>query len=157
MLAAREGLGFSTPLQSDCAPLGGIIGDMFSAGIRLRFLRDATRGGLAAILNELVSGRRWGVCLDESSLPLSPGVRSLSEILGIDPLYVANEGKFAAIVAPEDAGRALGLMQAHPLGRQAAVVGRIEASIGGLVTMTTGLGAQRIVDMPLGEQLPRIC
>ena len=157
VLAAREGLGFSTPLQSDCAPLGGIIEDLFSAGIRLRFLRDATRGGLAAILNELVTGKRWGVCLRESSLPLSTGVRSFSEILGIDPLYVANEGKFVAVVAPEDAGRALDLMRAHPLGRQAAVVGRIEGSIGGLVTMTTGLGAQRIVHMPLGEQLPRIC
>jgi hydrogenase expression/formation protein HypE len=157
VLAAREGLGFSTSLRSDCAPLNGLIHGLFAAGIGLRFLRDATRGGLAAVLNEAVADQVWGVDLIEDAIPLSAEVRSLSEILGIDPLYVANEGKFAAIVASADGERALAIMRAHPLGRDAAIVGRVLADRPGFVTMTTRLGGQRIVDMPLGEQLPRIC
>lgn len=157
VLAARENLAFATDLRSDCAPLNGIISDLFSAGIGLRFLRDATRGGLAAVLNEVVASTMVGIDLRESAIPISPASRSLSEILGIDPLYVANEGKFAAIVAPEDAARALAVMRAHPLGRDAAMVGEVRDDRAGFVTMTTALGGQRIVDMPIGEQLPRIC
>lgn len=157
VLAAREGLEFHSSLESDCAPLNGLVDALFSAGIAVRFLRDATRGGLAAVLNELVAGEPWGVNLQEAALPVSPPARSLSEILGIDPLHVANEGKLVAVVAGEDAARALATMRAHALGKDAAVVGRVEADLAGLVTVDTGLGGLRILDMPLGEQLPRIC
>lgn len=157
VLAAREGLDFTTPLRSDCAPLNGLIDALFDAGLRLRFLRDATRGGVAAVLNELAAGKDWGIALEGDAIPVSPAARSLGEILGIDPLYAANEGKVVVVVDAADADRALAVMQAHPLGRQAALIGCLEAGLGGLVTLETGLGARRILDMPLGEQLPRIC
>ena len=157
VLAAREGLRFDSPLESDTAPLNGLVDALFSAGVHVRFLRDATRGGLAAVLNELVAGRPWGVDLREAALPVSAAARSLAEILGIDPLYVANEGKLVAVVAEADADRALQTMRGHPLGRESAIVGRVEAEPAGLVTLQTGLGGRRILDMPLGEQLPRIC
>jgi hydrogenase expression/formation protein HypE len=157
VLAAREGLSFQTELTSDCAPLNGLIDDLFSHGLDLRFLRDATRGGLAAVLNEVLAHSPLGIDLREQALPVAPAVCSLSEILGIDPLYVANEGKFVAIVGSADAESALELMRAHPLGRKAAIIGAVVRDRPGFVTMTTRLGGQRIVDMPLGEQLPRIC
>jgi hydrogenase expression/formation protein HypE len=157
VLSAREGLDFAAGLESDCAPLNGLIGLLFAAGLQLRFLRDATRGGLAAVLNEMVEGHTWGVCLEEDAVPLSPAVRALCEILGMDPLSAANEGKFVAVVSPEDAPRALEIMRAHPLGRDAAVIGSVEAELDGLVIMRSPFGGRHIVDMPLGEQLPRIC
>lgn len=157
VMSAREGLRFDSPIQSDCAPLNGLIAALFDAGVKLRFLRDATRGGLAAVTNELTAGRDWGVALSTSALPVSPSVRSLCEILGIDPLFVANEGKVVVVVAQEDEERTLDLMRNHPRGAGAAVVGAIEAGLGGLVTLDTELGGRRILDMPLGEQLPRIC
>jgi hydrogenase expression/formation protein HypE len=158
ILAAREGLDFTSPLRSDCAPLNGLIDDLFASGARLRFLRDATRGGLAAVLNELVADRRWGVVLEEAALPIAPAARSLGELLGIDPLYVANEGKVVVVVDPEHADLALAVLRAHPLGRDAARIGSVQAGDPrGRVVVATGLGGHRIVDMPLGEQLPRIC
>jgi hydrogenase expression/formation protein HypE len=157
VLAAREGLNFQTPLRSDCAPLNGLIDELFGAGLALRFLRDATRGGLAAVLNELAVGKDWGVLLAECAIPVSGAARSLGEILGIDPLFVANEGKVVAVVAGEDADDALAVMRRHPLGTAAAVIGRIESDMDGWVAIETGLGAHRILDMPMGEQLPRIC
>ncbi len=157
VLAAREGFDFASSLESDCAPLNGLIDALFTVGVGVRFLRDATRGGLAAVLNELVATRDWGVNLQEAALPVSAAARSLAELLGIDPLHVANEGKLVAVVAAEDVERALHTMRAHELGREAAVIGRVEAGQAGLVTVETGLGGRRILDMPLGEQLPRIC
>jgi hydrogenase expression/formation protein HypE len=157
VMAVREGLAFDTPLRSDCAPLNGLIDALFAAGIGLRFLRDATRGGLAAVLNELVAGMPWGVALEQEAVPVSPASRSLAEILGIDPLYVANEGKVVVVCAGEDAERALAVLRGHPLGREAALIGRVVAESEGYVTLRTGLGGERILDMPLGEQLPRIC
>ncbi|MCZ7662156.1 MAG: hydrogenase expression/formation protein HypE [Thermoleophilia bacterium] len=157
VLAAREGLDFQTPLRSDCAPLNGLIDALFDAGLALRFLRDATRGGVAAILNELASGHEWGIALQGAALPFSPAARSLGEILGIDPLYAANEGKVVVVVDGAGAGRALQVMRSHPLGREAALIGALESGLDGLVVVETGLGARRILDMPLGEQLPRIC
>ncbi len=157
VMSAREGLRFDSPIQSDCAPLNGLIAALFDAGVKLRFLRDATRGGLAAVTNELAAGRDWGVALSNKALPVSPAVRSLCEILGIDPLFVANEGKVVVVVAPEDEARALDVMHGHSRGAGAAAIGAIEARLGGLVTLDTELGGRRILDMPLGEQLPRIC
>ncbi len=157
VLAAREGLDFQTPLRSDCAPLNGLIDALFDAGLALRFLRDATRGGVAAILNELANGHEWGITLQGAALPFSPAARSLGEILGIDPLYAANEGKVVVVVDGAGAGQALQVMRSHPLGREAALIGAVESGLDGLVVVETGLGARRILDMPLGEQLPRIC
>lgn len=157
VLAAREGLIFDSPLQSDCAPLNGLIDALFDASVHVRFMRDATRGGLAAVLNELAMGQEWGVALQAGAIPISAAARSLGEILGIDPLFAANEGKVVAVVAAEDADAALESMQAHPLGREAALIGTIESDLDGLVTLETGFGGRRLLDMPLGEQLPRIC
>ena len=157
VLAAREGLMFDTPLLSDCAPLNGLIDTLFDPGLHVRFLRDATRGGLAAVLNELAVGHDWGVALCTGAIPISPAARSLGEILGIDPLFVANEGKVVAVVAAADASAALESMRSHPLGREAAIIGTIESGLHGLVVMDTDVGGRRILDMPLGEQLPRIC
>jgi len=157
VLAAREGLVFDTPLLSDCAPLNGLIDTLFDAGVQVRFLRDATRGGLAAVLNEMAAGHDWGVALQAGAIPISPAARSLGEILGIDPLFVANEGKVVAVIAAADAADALASMRSHPLGRGAAIIGIIEPGLHGLVTLDTDVGGRRILDMPLGEQLPRIC
>lgn len=157
VLAAREGLIFDSPLQSDCAPLNGLVDALFGSGVHIRFMRDATRGGLAAVLNELAMGHGWGVALQAGAIPVSAAARSLGEILGIDPLFAANEGKLVSVVAAEDADTALASMQAHPLGRQAALIGTIESGLDGLVTLETGFGGRRLLDMPLGEQLPRIC
>lgn len=157
VLTAREGLEFETPIRSDCAPLNGLIDALFAEGLGLRFLRDATRGGLAAVTNELAANNAWGVNLYSGAIPVSPAVRSLGEILGIDPLFAANEGKVVVVVAEEDAERALSVMRAHPRGADAAVIGVIEDGLGGLVTLDTELGGRRVLDMPLGEQLPRIC
>jgi len=157
VLAAREGLMFETRLQSDCAPLNALIDTLFDPALHIRFMRDATRGGLAAVLNELAAGHDWGVALRAGAIPVSPSVRSLSEILGIDPLFVANEGKVVMVVSPADTSAALESMRSHPLGREATVIGTIECGLHGLVTIDTDLGGRRILDMPLGEQLPRIC
>jgi hydrogenase expression/formation protein HypE len=157
VLAAREGLDFDTPIRSDCAPLNGLIDTLFAEDLGLRFMRDATRGGLAAVANELATGHEWGVALTSAAIPVSPAVRSLGEILGIDPLFAANEGKVVVVVREEHAGRALAAMRAHPYGAGAATIGVIEAGLGGLVTLDTELGGRRVLDMPLGEQLPRIC
>lgn len=157
VLAARKGLDFETPIRSDCAPLNGLIDALFAERLGLRFLRDATRGGLAAVANELAAGHGWGVALTSHAIPVNPAVRSLGEILGIDPLFAANEGKIVVVVAREDAERALEIMRGHSRGADAAAIGVIEADLGGLVTLDTELGGRRVLDMPLGEQLPRIC
>jgi len=157
VLATREGLRFETPIESDCAPLDSLVAALFGKGIALRFLRDATRGGVAAVMNELAVGHAWGVALDSASIPIEPAVRSLGELLGIDPLYSANEGTLVAVVAASDAERALEAMRAHPRGALAAVIGSIEDGLTGLVTLDTEFGGRRILDMPLSEQLPRIC
>jgi len=157
ILAAREGLTFEHPLKSDAAPLNGLVFALLEAEVRVRLMRDLTRGGLGAALNEWVSGRPWGFEVQESQLPFSPGVRSLAELLGLDPIFSANEGKLLAIVHPDDANRALELMQDHPLGRDAAVIGRVTEANPGLVVTETPFGSRRILDQPAGDPLPRIC
>ena len=158
VLAARNELALQIPVISDCAPLNGLVEAMFSAAPHLRWLRDCTRGGLATVANEFALEGRLQIRLDEAALPLGDAVRGACEILGLDPLYLANEGKLAALVAREDVDAVLAAMRAHPLGRRAAVVGEVlPGGHPGLVTLRSIFGGERVVDLLQGEQLPRIC
>jgi hydrogenase expression/formation protein HypE len=158
VLAARNDLALQIPVQSDCAPLNGLIAAMFEVVPGLRWLRDCTRGGLATVANEFAQEARVQIRLDETTLPVGDAVRGACEMLGLDPLYLANEGKLAALVAPEACADLLAAMHAHPLGRRAAVVGEVLAGgHPGLVTLRSAFGGERVVDLLQGEQLPRIC
>jgi hydrogenase expression/formation protein HypE len=158
IMSVREGLSFETTILSDSAALHGIVGALLdAAGGAVHVLRDPTRGGLASATNEIAESANVGLRLDETAIPVAEQVRGACEILGLDPLYVANEGKFLAVVAPEAADAALAVMRAHPLGREAAVVGEVVADHPGRVVMRSRIGGTRIVDMLSGEQLPRIC
>jgi hydrogenase expression/formation protein HypE len=158
IMSVREGLAFETTIESDSAALNGLVGTLLDAlGGQVHVLRDPTRGGLASATNEIAASAKVGLRLEESAIPLAEQVRGACEILGLDPLYVANEGKVLAIVAPEAAERALALMRAHPLGREAAIVGEVVAEHPGRVMMRSRVGGVRVVDMLSGEQLPRIC
>jgi hydrogenase expression/formation protein HypE len=157
VMTAREGLSFRTRVTSDTAALNGLIDVILDVCPAVRALRDPTRGGLATTLNEFAASSKVGIRLDDGSIPVRPDTAGACEILGIDPLYVANEGKLAAVIPPEAAEAVLAAVRAHPLGAEAALIGEVTAENAGLVTLRTGLGAERIVDMPVGEQLPRIC
>jgi hydrogenase expression/formation protein HypE len=157
ILSVREGLEFETVLESDTAPLTSLCQAMLEACPRIRCMRDPTRGGLSSALNELAAASRVGVELDETAIPLRPEVRGACEMLGLDPLYVANEGKLMAVVPAEDADRVLGVMRAHPLGKDAAHIGKVVADHPGLVLMRSLVGGERVVTLLMGEQLPRIC
>jgi hydrogenase expression/formation protein HypE len=158
VLSKRQNLSFETEILSDSAPLHDLVAVMVKAGGHsLRVMRDPTRGGLAATLNELAQRSGVGFLLEEETLPVKPGVAAACELLGLDPLHVANEGKLVAIVAPRSAGAVLAAMRNHPLGREAAIIGKVVADDHRFVQMRTGFGGGRIVDWLLGEQLPRIC
>jgi len=157
ILSQREGLEFESPIVSDCAPLHRLVAAMLEASPAIRCMRDPTRGGLSSALNEIAAESRVGMELEESAIPIQEAVRGACELLGLDPLYVANEGKLVAIVDPRQAERILAAMHAHPLGQQARLIGRVTESDPGLVFMRTSLGTKRIVDMLSGDQLPRIC
>jgi hydrogenase expression/formation protein HypE len=157
VMAARNDLALEIPVESDCAPLNGLVETMFAAAPGVRWLRDCTRGGLATVANEFALEGSFGICLDEAALPVHDAVRGACEILGLDPLYLANEGKLAAIVAADDCDRALAAMRSHPLGRNAAIIGEVRAQRHGVVTLRSRFGSERIVDLIDGEQLPRIC
>ncbi len=157
IMAQRENLGFSAPIVSDTAALHGLIAVMLETGADIRVLRDPTRGGLATTLNEIARQSRAGMMLDEAAIPVNPAVAAACEFLGLDPLYVANEGKLVAVVAEADAERVLAAMRAHPLGQRAARIGSVTADDHHFVQMTTAFGGRRIVDWLTGEQLPRIC
>ena len=157
IMSVREGIEFETVLESDCAPLTGLVQAMLAACPGIRALRDPTRGGLSSALNELAAASRVGVALSEEALPIRAEVRGACEMLGLDPLYVANEGKLMGVVPPEDADRLLAVMRAHPLGRNAAIVGAVVAEHPGMVTMRSRVGGERVVTLLAGEQLPRIC
>ncbi len=157
IMAVRENLAFETTIESDCAPVADVVLALLDAGIEIHCLRDLTRGGMASALVELAEAARLHIGIQENSIPVREDVRGACEILGFDPLYVANEGRFLAIVAPHDAERALVLLRSHPLGQGASLVGSVSAEPPGLVTMRSSIGASRIVDMLTGEQLPRIC
>jgi hydrogenase expression/formation protein HypE len=157
VVCQREGLEVETPLESDVAPLNRMLEGLEALGDGVRFMRDPTRGGLASALNELVHETGLAVELQESEIPVRPEVRGVCELLGLDALYVANEGKCVAVVAEEKAEQALEILRSHPRGREARTVGRVLAGPAGRVVMRTRIGGARVVDPLVGEQLPRIC
>jgi len=157
ILSQREGLTFSAPIVSDTAALHGLVAAMLDCDAELRVLRDPTRGGLATTLNEIAKQSGVGMMLHESAIRVNQPVEAACEFLGLDPLYVANEGKLVAICAPQDASRLLEVMRAHPLGGDASIIGEVLQDAHGFVQMTTKLGGRRVVDWLAGEQLPRIC
>jgi hydrogenase expression/formation protein HypE len=157
IMAVREGLAFETEIQSDCAALSGIVSDLFREGLRIHCLRDLTRGGLASALVEIAEAAGVHVRIDEAAIPVREDVRGACELLGFDPLYVANEGRFIAFVEAQDAERALGVLRAHPQGADARIIGYTAQKPQGVVSLRSRIGATRIVDMMSGEQLPRIC
>ncbi|MCC9308911.1 hydrogenase expression/formation protein HypE [Kitasatospora sp. RB6PN24] len=157
IMSVREGLEFGACVESDCAPLGGLVEAMLAVTTDLHVLRDPTRGGLAAALNEIAGAAGVGVVVQERRVPVPAPVAGACAMLGLDPFYVANEGKLVAFVPREHAEAVLAAMRAHPLGAEAAVIGEAVEAHPGMVVARTGLGGTRVVDLPLGEQLPRIC
>lgn len=157
IMSVREGLEFETVLESDSASLDGLTRVMLETCPGIRCMRDPTRGGVSSALNELAAGSHVGVQLDEAAIPIRPEVRGACEILGLDPLYVANEGKLLAVVPADEVNRLVEVMRAHPLGKNTAVIGQVVADHAGLVVMRSLIGGQRVVTMLAGEQLPRIC
>jgi hydrogenase expression/formation protein HypE len=157
ILLARNELALTAEVVSDCRPLHGLIDAMRAACPDIRCLRDATRGGAATVLNEFAVGSRVGIRLRESAIPLNETVRGACELLGLDPLYLANEGKLVAIVPSDGADAVIAAMRAHPAGRDAAIIGEVCAQPAGTVILSTAIGGERVVDMLVGEQLPRIC
>jgi hydrogenase expression/formation protein HypE len=157
ILTARGDMALDAAIESDCAALHDLVDRLLAAAPGVRCLRDATRGGLATVLNEIAHASRVAIEIEESRTPIREDVRGFCEILGLDPLYLANEGKIAAIVPAAEADRALAAMRAHPLGSAASAIGRVCQGEAGRVTMRTAFGGRRIVDMLVGEQLPRIC
>lgn len=157
ILSQREGLEFESAVASDSAALHTLVAEMLGASRDIRCLRDPTRGGLSSSLNEIAARSRVGIELEETAIPIVDEVRGACEMLGLDPLYVANEGKLIAIVDPAAAGKILDAMRQHPLGRRAEIIGTVTESHPGTVTLRTRLGTSRIVDLLSGDQLPRIC
>lgn len=157
VLEARGDLGFETDLKSDIAPLNHLIEAMLSVSDHIHVLRDPTRGGAASALNEIAKQSQVGIILDEGSIPVKPAVAAACEMLGFDPLYIANEGKLIAIIAPEDSSRVIEKMRQTRYGEDAVIIGKVEASPPGRLLLKTGLGSTRIVDLLAGEMLPRIC
>ena len=157
VLSQREGLKFHVPVPSDCSPLNRLVAEMLETSANLHCLRDPTRGGLATTLNEFAQQSQVGINIDEANIPVNRAVLSACELLGFDPLYVANEGKLAAVVAPADTNKVLAKMRQNQYGREAAIIGEVVNEHPGRVVMKTRLGASRIVDVLVGELLPRIC
>jgi len=157
VLSQREGLSFSTQLESDCAPLGGLVAEMLAASPNIHCLRDPTRGGLATTLNELAKQSKVSIRIEEERIPVREEVLAACEMLGFDPLYVANEGKLVTIVPAEDADKVLKAMRENHYGKEATIIGEVRAEHPGRVVMKTCLGSSRIIDMLVGDLLPRIC
>ena len=157
ILSVREGLEFGTTIRSDTAPLHRLAQAILRAAPSVRVMRDPTRGGIASALNELAQSSEVGIVLREDRIPMAAEVHGACELLGLDPLYVANEGKLLAIVPADDAAQALMAMRADPLGLEAVEIGEVTSEHAGIVTMQTGIGGTRVIDMLTGEQLPRIC
>jgi len=158
IMSVREGLEFESEIRSDCAALNGMIAEVLAAtGTSVHTMRDPTRGGLASTLNEIAQASGVGVEINEPSLPVRPDVQSACELLGLDPVYVANEGKAVFFVAPEAAEKVLAALHAHPLGREAVRIGTVTAEHKGMLVAHTAMGANRVIPTQIGEQLPRIC
>ena len=157
VMSQREGLRFSMALESDCAPLNQLVSQMLEVSSRIRCLRDPTRGGLATTLNELARQSKVGIVVEEVEIPVKAEVKAVCELLGLDPIYAANEGKLVAVVDPGDAEKILAQMRKNNYGREATIIGEVTGEHPGKVIMRTKLGPSRIVDMLSGELLPRIC
>jgi hydrogenase expression/formation protein HypE len=157
IMSVREGLEFETEIASDTAPLNSLVDALVAAKIDIHVLRDPTRGGITSALTEIAQSAKVGMLIDEARIPISEEVKGACEILGLDPLYVANEGKLLAVVAAQDANPTLSIMKSHPLGKDAAIIGEVIDDHPGFVMMKTRVGGTRVVDMLSGEQLPRIC
>lgn len=157
IMAAREGLAFESEIESDCADLSGLVTELVDAGIDIHCMRDLTRGGLASALIELAETAEVSIRIEEKSIPVCEDVRGACEILGLDPIYVANEGRFICLVAQKDAERSLNLIRRHSLGKDAQVIGCVTEGTSGDVILKSKIGADRLVPMLTGEQLPRIC
>ena len=157
ILCARGDMALETQIESDCAPLYDLIDTLLTAAPGIRFMRDATRGGVATILNEIAAASQVAIEINETETPVREEVKAFCEILGLDPLYLANEGKIVVIAPPDEAEAALAAMRGHPLGAEAGIIGQVNTGEAGRVTMKTVFGGRRIVDMLVGEQLPRIC
>jgi len=157
-MSVREGLEFESPIRSDCAALNGMIAEVLTAaGDAVHAMRDPTRGGLASTLNEIASSSNIGVEIDETRMPVRLEVQSACELLGLDPVYVANEGKAVFFVAPQAADRVLEVLRAHPLGREASRIGHVTEQHKRMLVARTAMGANRVIPTQIGEQLPRIC
>lgn len=157
IMSVRDGLEFETQIVSDTAALNGLVQEMLAVCPDICVMRDPTRGGVSSALNEIAQSACVGICVDERSIPISEQVKAACEILGLDPLYVANEGKLLAFVPADRSDAVLGAMRAHPLGCEAVVIGEVVTDMPGFVTVKTKVGGQRVVEMLAGEQLPRIC
>jgi hydrogenase expression/formation protein HypE len=157
VISQREGLQFSSSVKSDCAPLNKLVAEMLDTGVEIHCMRDPTRGGLASTLNEFASSSNVGIRIEEKDILIREGVQAACELLGFDPLYVANEGKLVAVVSAGAAQKLVKAMRRNKYGKEAAIIGEVVAEHPGRVVMKTRMGASRIVDMLVGEQLPRIC
>jgi hydrogenase expression/formation protein HypE len=157
IMSVRESLEFETTIVSDCAALNTLVESMLAASRDIHVLRDPTRGGVASSLNEIATQSKVGILIDETKIPLKSDVHSACELLGMDPIYVANEGKLIAIVAAHAAGAVLASMRAHPLGAEAQIIGTVTDKHPGMLVAKTGIGGTRVIPMQIGEQLPRIC
>ncbi len=157
VLAARNQLGFASHIQSDCAPLNLMMQPLLDAGLKIHFMRDPTRGGLASVLAEIVEKKPFGIEIDETMIPVYEPVRGMCEVYGFDPLHIANEGKMVVIVPEDKSDETLRLLQKSDLGKNAAVIGRVSEKNQGKVVMKTRIGGTRLITMLAGEQLPRIC
>lgn len=157
IMSVREGLEFETQIESDTAALHDLVAAMLKAGKNIHVLRDPTRGGIASALNEIAGSAKVGILIHQEKIPISEEVKGACEILGLDPLYVANEGKLLAFVSPDESDKVLAAMRSHPLGKDSAIIGEVADDHPGFVMMKTRIGGTRVVDMLSGEQLPRIC
>ena len=157
VMAGRHDLILPQTVTSDCAPLNGLVKEILAAVPQIAVLRDPTRGGLAATLNEIAMQAGVGIIVEETSIPIRSEVAAVCEIMGFDPLYLANEGKMLIFVEPQFSAEVLAIMKAHKYGREAQVIGKVTASPVGQVGVRTIIGGVRLLDMPVGEQLPRIC
>ncbi len=157
IMAARNFGNFNTAISSDCAPLNGMIQEILESGCRVKFMRDATRGGIATVLCELAENSKLGVLVNETAVVINENVRGMCELLGFDPFYVANEGKVIVVVDRDDAEKALEIMRQNEFGKEASIIGEMVADHQGKAILRTEIGGKRIIDMLAGEQLPRIC
>ncbi len=157
IMSSRENLEFETTIKSDTAPLNELVEKMLMASKEIHVMRDPTRGGVASTLNEIASTAKVGILIEEEKIPIAEEVKGACEILGLDPLYIANEGKLIAFVSENEAAKVLNTMKSHPYGKEACIIGRVTSEDAGTVIMKTSIGSTRVVDMMSGEQLPRIC